>query len=247
MKFLNKKIHRKKARSSNAILLEKIIVFLSYTLAILLIPIGFFDYGRKKRKYKEKNRRRAQNSSPTSITHIRTTKSESKIDKNMQRTSEKASSSSPDIAEETPSPVADFSRDEPKISEEAISAGSGSLEERADLVEKAADAKILKSTPRYEKDKYIRKIMRFSLDETDSEAAAKLHTGIYFDITAVRLGKDELVGFTYLGERIGYASKEDESVLLTCLSLGEKLYGIITDIDIASGIVEYEVWIDKKR
>ena len=250
MNFLDKKSERKKARSANAIFLEKIIVFLCYTFAILLIPIGIFDYGRKKRKYNEKNRRMAKSSFPTSRKHSIETRSASKNNADMKHTSEKYAASSPDITKEStkiPSPVADLHTDKSKTHKESKIASIESSEVTADSVEKTRKAEIAKSTPRYEKDKYIRKIMHFSFCEVDVVTLAELHTGITFDINIARIDSTDKIIFFHLGKRLGIAEEEDESVLSTCISLGDKLYGVITDIDLASGIVEYEAWIDKAK
>lgn len=260
---LNKRLHsgafddfkahkeRKKPRTQNGILTDKVMDFIACSFAVLLLfPFGLFDFAIKRHHSKKAKKKRLQTSNNPYKAHTHKVKTTLKKDTSIQHTSENHSAASTDITEESakiPCPVADLHSDNTKEPEEPISIASESSEVRADSVEKSSDAKATKSTPRYAKDKNIRKTMRFSFCEADGMTFAELHTGMTFDIDIARIDSTDRIILSHLGKSLGYAASEDESVLSTCLSLGDKLYGIITDTDPDSNTVCYEAWIDKRR
>lgn len=109
-----------------------------------------------------------------------------------------------------------------------------------------------KSTPKHEKDKYIRKRMIIeSSSGCDEFVLSKLRIGAYFDIESDpddRSDKDA-VKLLLDGKKIGYMDKADRITFIACLKLRRNIYGVITDIIIENDHTkyEYEAWFDSDR
>lgn len=52
-----------------------------------------------------------------------------------------------------------------------------------------------------------------------------------------------------MGSKIGYVAKQDKSAFVTCLKLGRKVYGVITNIITGERTTkyEYETWFDLEK
>ena len=109
-----------------------------------------------------------------------------------------------------------------------------------------------KSTPKNEKDQYIRKRMIIaSSSYCDKDVFATLEIGTCFDVS---LEPDnphdkEAVMLLYNGQKIGYISKTDKPAFVTCLKLKRKVYGVITNINTETFPTQYEfeTWFDSNK
>ena len=54
---------------------------------------------------------------------------------------------------------------------------------------------------------------------------------------------------TWNGEKIGYVAKQDKATFVTCLHLGRRVYGVITDVitDSFPTKYEFETWFDQSK
>lgn len=106
-----------------------------------------------------------------------------------------------------------------------------------------------KSKPKHEKDQYIKKRMIIAGSSyCDKAVLDKLVIGSYLELISEPTNpydKDAIM-LMHNGEKIGYIAKQDKFAFVTCLRLGRKIYGVITDIDAKSYPTryEYETWFD---
>lgn len=117
---------------------------------------------------------------------------------------------------------------------------------------KEPDENTPKSTPKHEKDQYIRKRMIIAGSSyCDSGVLAKLSVGTYFDLVAEpdNPHDKDAVMLTLDGEKIGYIAKADRLAFVTCLKLKRKIYGVITAIkaDEFPKKYEFETWFDSEK
>lgn len=117
---------------------------------------------------------------------------------------------------------------------------------------KEPDENTPKSTPKHEKDQYIRKRMIIAGSSyCDSGVLAKLSVGTYFDLVAEpdNPHDKDAVMLTLDGEKIGYIAKADRLAFVTCLKLKRKIYGVITSIkaDEFPTKYEFETWFDSEK
>ena len=109
-----------------------------------------------------------------------------------------------------------------------------------------------KSTPKHEKDQYIRKRMIIAGSSyCDASVLAKLQVGTYFELEAEPdnpYDKDA-VKLLFEGEKIGYIAKADRLAFVTCLKLRRNIYGVITNIITENNLTKYEfeTWFDNNR
>lgn len=106
-----------------------------------------------------------------------------------------------------------------------------------------------KSTPKHEHDQYIKKRMIVAGSSYSDQAALdKLIVGSYLELVPEPTNpydKDAIM-LAHNGEKIGYIAKQDKLAFVTCLRLGRKMYGVITDIQFETYPTkyEYETWFD---
>lgn len=105
------------------------------------------------------------------------------------------------------------------------------------------------STPKSEKDQYIRKRMIIAGSSyCDASAFEGLKVGSYFELVAEpdnQYDKDA-IKLIFNGQKIGYIAKADKLAFVTCLKLKRNIYGVITNIDNETFPTkyEYETWFD---
>ncbi len=116
---------------------------------------------------------------------------------------------------------------------------------------KEPDENTPKSTPKSEKDQYIRKRMIIAGSYyCNQETLNKLNIGSYFEVQPEPTNphdKDAVV-LLYDGDKIGYIAKQDRLPFVTCLKLRRNIYGVITNIILEDGRTkyEYETWFASK-
>lgn len=122
----------------------------------------------------------------------------------------------------------------------------------AEPVNVAPDENTPKSKPKNVGDQYIKKRMIIAGSSyCEKSALEKLTVGTYFDLEAEPANPydKDAVMLVHDGEKIGYVSKQDNAVFVTCLRLKRKVYGVITDIipEPYPTKYEFETWFDSSR
>jgi len=109
-----------------------------------------------------------------------------------------------------------------------------------------------KSTPKNEKDQFIRKRMIIAGSSyCDKAVLDKLKVGTYFELEAEpdNAYDKDAVKLVFEGQKIGYIAKKDRIAFVTCLKLRRNIYGVITAImrDEFPVKYEFETWFDSSR
>ena len=108
-----------------------------------------------------------------------------------------------------------------------------------------------KSAPKNEKDQYIRKRMIIAGSSyCEKDVLACLKIGSYLAVAAEpdNPHDKDAVKLLYDGVKVGYIPKKDNLPFVTCLKLGRKVYGVITNIidDEFSTKYEFETWFESR-
>ena len=108
-----------------------------------------------------------------------------------------------------------------------------------------------KSTPKNEKDQYIRKrLIIAGASYCDQDVLDKLTVGSYLDLVAEPDNPYDkgAVMLTHEGEKVGYVAKADRAPYAACLRLGRPVYGVVTDIVYEANTMKYEfeTWFGQK-
>lgn len=116
---------------------------------------------------------------------------------------------------------------------------------------KEPDENTPKSKPKHERDQYIRKRMIIAGSSyCDASVLEKLSVGTYFELVAEPNNPNDkdAIALVYNGEKIGYIAKQDKTAFVSCLRLGRKVYGVITNIitDAFPAKYEFETWFDSE-
>ena len=252
--YRTKKKHRRR-RSSYTVQNERLIgaffKFIATSLGILLLPLGLLDWGHKSAKARrasvggakrgastKKEAQSANNVQKTSSATTKTTTSKKSASKKPTAKTTAAKTMSPESVSYEPI----FERTEPK-------AGNSVVEE---AVVTDSDENTPKSTPKNEKDQYIRKRMIIAGSYyCDKAVLDMLEIGAYFDLEAEPdnpYDKDA-VKLLFNGKKIGYIAKKDHMAYVTCLKLKRKIYGVITAIieENSQTKYEFETWFASKE
>ena len=109
-----------------------------------------------------------------------------------------------------------------------------------------------KSTPKNEKDQFIRKRMIIAGSSyCDKAVLDKLKVGTYFELEAEpdNAYDKDAVKLLFEGQKIGYIAKQDRLAFVTCLKLRRNIYGVITAImeDEFPVKYEFETWFDNSK
>ena len=250
---------RARRRSSLHVWFEKamgaLFNFAALSLGILFLPFGLFDWGHKSIKAKRassgaktiKSKAKVQTSKPvpTAPKAVATATSKKEFQARpttTPKTTVKAPAEAKTASTSTQNP--------PK---------AATIEDIKDIpvtvkkeISSELDENIPKSTPRNEKDQYIRKRMIIAGSSyCDKDVLATLEIGTCFDV-ALELDNPhdkEAVMLSYNGQKIGYISKADKPAFVTCLKLKRKVYGVITNINTETFPTQYEfeTWFDSGR
>jgi len=255
------KKRRRRRRSSHSVQNERLIhalfKFMATSLGILLLPFGLFDWGRKSAKAR---RQVKGNSSRTRSSQAKSTSSSTNARQAQStHTGKKETVAKTNPPRTTPVRQADQSEVEHEDSKitvssftytgEPINTATPPITEDKNA---EPDENTPKSTPKCEKDQYIRKRMIIAGSYyCDQAVLDKLTVGTYFDLEAEpdNPHDKDAVRLVYNGEKIGYIAKQDHLAFVTCLKLKRKIYGVITGIKFEDGRTkyEYETWFDSNR
>ena len=248
----------KKRRSSMAVQNEKLISglfgFIGASLGILLLPFGLLDWGRKSAKARKISRGSgvAKKTSPKPTTKVLVSqqkKAPAKTEPKKPTTPSLATVKAPvthtnakPTASPSTTPIRLFEHCEPKVVTTVV--------ETPIVTE--PDENTPKSTPKNEKDQYIRKRMIIAGSYyCDKAVLDTLEVGSLIDLEAEPdnpYDKDA-VKLLFNGQKIGYIAKKDHMAFVTCLKLKRKIYGVITAIiqDDGQTKYEFETWFDSVR
>ena len=266
-RFQSKK-RRARPRSSLHVWFEKamlaMIDFAALSLGILFLPLGLFDWGHKSIKAKKASEQSASQESATQKSAPKKNATHTQISKPMSA-SHKTSSTEVKREEKNPIPTtAPAPKVKPSVEVKTASTSTtvskvATLEDVQNIpavVKKETSVElnenIPKSTPKNERDQYIRKRMIIAGSSyCDKDVLNTLAIGTCFDVA---LEPDnphdkEAVKLTYNGQKIGYIPKADKPAFVTCLKLGRKVYGVITNIntEVFPTQYEFETWFDSNK
>ena len=211
--------------------------FAALSLGILFLPLGLFDWGHKSIKAKRassggknakgKSKVQAPKTAPPTPKTVATV-TPKKETQPRQATTPKTTKKAPEKAKNAYTYMQKTQK-------------TATLEDIKDIpvaVKKEPPAELdentPKSTPKSEKDQYIRKRMIIAGSSyCDKNVLASLEVGTCFDVV---LEPDnphdkEAVMLSCNGQKIGYVSKTDKPAFVACLKLKRKVYGVITGIN----------------
>ena len=242
-------IEKKKRRrhGGNYKTLSALMGFMASSLSIIFLPFGLLHWGYKSAKKKNGARKTGQSPVSHSVPKPQQSRPEKK-----EKTEDGASTismpklnyQSPLTEDKTePSLSISFTTYEttkPKaVSSESIQANT------------EPDESTPKSTPKNETDQYIRKRMIIAGSSyCDKEALSRLEIGTYLEVVAEPENPydKDAVKLLHNGEKVGYISKKDKLPFITCIKLGCKVYGVITNVidDDFPTKYEFETWYESR-
>ena len=206
------------------------------TLGILLLPFGLFHWGYKSVRVRSNNSKAGRKS----VNRATVTRTARNTAKNVtQKKTEK--SSTPTVtshrAEEKKQTNTTYTPHIPILEREIVVTAPPPAEF------KELDEDTPKSTPKNGNDRYIRKrLIIAGSSYCDTAVLSRLQIGTCIELEAEPdnpYDKDA-IKLLFEGDKIGYIAKADRPVFATCLKLGRKIYGVITNIIRENDITEYE-------
>lgn len=229
--------------------------FAALSLGVLFLPLGLFDWGHKSIKAKigssggktTKNnpKKRTLKSVPTghktaaAVVPQKATKPHTAtVSKTAKKAPEKAENAYTSMQKPPKTATLEDIKDIPVTVKKEIPAH--------------LDENIPKSTPKNEKDQYIRKRMIIAGSSyCDKDVLASVEVGTCFNVV---LESDnphdkEAVMLSCNGQKIGYISKADKPPFVASLKLKRKIYGVITNVNQETFPTQYEfeTWFDSNK
>ncbi len=258
--FYRMKKRYKKRRSHSKVqnekLLKSMLGFVGATFGVLLLPFGLLDWRMKSSKSRKLNK--VGRKTKTAHYKAEVIANESKVKKtNVSALKEKHKKMQ--LFEKEDNKTVTKAQYEIKQGTHEISGGSlenferNMREQRCDLPSAAEpNESIPKSIPKNEEDRYIRKRMIIAGSfYCDREVLDTLTIGSYIDLEAEPNNPydKDAVKLLFDGQKIGYISKEDRLAFITCLRLGQTIYGVITAIkqDDKQTMYEFETWFGSRK
>lgn len=231
---------RKKARSSNQILLDKLGTFFVASIAFLLVPLGLLKRAKRSKSIYKAKVKSSKYTSFKSSTITSPKKEEKKKEEIKQKKTE---------VKKTVTPSAKSSFNNSAIQRKTTERKSvEKKEENKDILATNVHVKALKtekkdenapkSTPLYEKDTHYRKRLLIQIAEDKKERMAEIKIGTVLDFVL-----DESKKFVYVlhnGNSIGQVPPVDTLSIATALKLGRMMYAIVTEIK--GNEIECEGW-----
>lgn len=256
---LQKKKQRKRHRhSGNYKVVDALCGFIATSLGILLLPFGLFHWGYKSAKTRKSSKKNSSKNTNTVSSTVKKSVVPHKTPsptapKTSTYTSSRPRKKSTSAVKKTISTSSNKTAVEKKEPSITYTPYIPILETHKDVTHltptepQELDENTPKSTPKNEKDQYIRKRMIIAGSSyCDSSVLAKLQVGTYFELEAEPNNPydKDAVKLTLEGEKIGYIAKADHLAFVTCLKLRRNIYGVITDIFTENNLTkyEYETW-----
>lgn len=230
----------KRSRSGNARTVDALVEFGIVTLGLILLPIGLFDWARKSAAAKRRSAPRCR----VDEREHRTSVGRSSVPKFDTEPHCHRSLTEKDIFGEC------ASQKTKKVSDDAPDVSTPTVNGKVSAT--VTDGNVPKTSPRNEKDRYVKKRMIIADSPyRDENAFDKLFIGAYLELDheseeAVRSGAILLL---HSGSVVGCVAESDRLALLTNLKLGRRIYAIISDIYRGGGKneYEYEAWFDTSK
>lgn len=231
---------RKKARSSNAILLDKLGTFFIASIAFFFIPLGL---AKRAKRSKSIHKAKVASGKHTSFKSSPVTSSK-KEEKKKEVMKEKKTE-----VKKTVTPSAKSSFNSSAIQRKAAERKPvEQKEEKKDILAtnvrfealktEKKDENAPKSTPLSEKDTYYRKRLTVQITEDKKEIMAEIKVGTVLDLAFDASKKSVCV--LHNGNTIGLVPPADTLPIATALKLGRSMYAIITEIK--GNEIECEGW-----
>ena len=230
---------RKKARSSNAILLDKIGTFFIASIAFFFIPLGLAKRAKRSKSIHKAKVASAKHTSFKSSPITSPKKEEKKNEEMKERKTE---------VKKTVTPSAKSSFNNSAIQRNTTGKTIEKKEEKKDILATNVHVEALKtekkdenapkSMPLSEKDTYYRKRLLLQIAEDKKEIMAEIRVGTVLDFAL-----DESKKFVYVlhkGTMIGQVPPADTLPITTALKLGRTMYAIVTEIK--GNEIECEGW-----
>lgn len=225
----------KNAREASAAL-----EFALYTLAILLLPFGLIDWGYKSARIYRSGKKAAKKTAAKSTSAKKSEASTNSTDKKQAEAKRAANATAENRREPQASSM-------PTSARTPFSAPSETANITADAedIKQTPDESLPISTPKHEKDQYIKKRMMIACP-----SSKELRVGAYLDMSLATndtYGKNA-IKLTFDGKHIGYVDTNDAPPFVTCLKLGRRVYGVITNVSTENRETEYqyEAWFDSQ-
>ena len=230
----------KRSRSGNARTVDALVRFGVVTLGVLLLPIGLFDWARKSAAAK---RRSAPRCCVDEREH-RTSVGQSSVPKFDTERHCHQSLTEKDISRECALQKAEKVQDDaPDVLTPAVNRDdSGTV----------TDGNVPKTSPRNEKDRYVKKRMIIADSPyRDENAFDKLFIGAYLELDheSEKAVQSSAILLMHGGSVVGCVAESDRLALLTNLKLGRRIYAIVSDVYCGGGKTEYEyeAWFDTSK
>ena len=243
----------KKRRSSlevqNYKLIKGLFGFIGASLGILLVPLGLFDWAIKSANVRKATRHSGVTGKTATKSKAKTADSQpkktpTKTEQEKVVAQSRHTTLKTEVTHTSPKNTANsdryrlFEHPEPTVTPSIV-----------ETTVATADENTPKSTPKSEKDQYIRKRMIIAGSYyCDKAVLDTLEVGAYVELEAEPNNPydKDAVKLLFNGQKIGYVAKKDRSAFVTCLKLRRRIYGIITAIIEDDGQIKYEfeTWFD---
>lgn len=221
---------RQKARSSYAILLDKMANFFVASLAFLLVPWGLFKRAKRSKRIKTAVAHAAAKraSSHSAKSYVIYSQKEVKAEKKTEKKPENISAKSPSTLSATGEKTEEKEEKTKEILQVNVHVEALETDEKS-------NENSPKSTPKNPGDTWIRKRMIAEIKR--EEMADKIEVGDVFDLAIAENNSVVLIRQT---SHVAIVCKSDTLPLATTLKLGRKLYAVVTEIK--ENKIEFEGW-----
>ncbi len=241
-------VEKKRRRNGkNHKMLSVLMEFTVLTLCIIFLPFGLLYEGCKKVKKRYRSHRMSRG---------RATCADSKSQKRRsEHAAEKHHDTPPSAVPQAVAPMTCTEDQRKATVKNSVTMCEEKSEINAciasDVENSKPDEDAPKSVPRNEKDRYIRKRLVIEWDACcDPAILSRPEIGSYLEVVAEsdHPHTQYAVKLLFDGVKVGCIPKEDQAPFLTCLKLGRKVYGVITDTfdGELSKKYELEMWFEGK-
>ena len=233
---------RKKARSSNVILLDKLSTFFMASLAFFFIPLGLAKRAKRSKSIHKARVKSGKHTSFKSSPVNSPKKEEKKKEEMKERKTEVKKTVTPSAKSSFNNSVIQRKTTERKSVE--------NKEEKKDILASNVHVEALKtekkdenapkSTPLSDKDTYYRKRLTIQFAEDKKEIMAEIKVGTVLDFSLDESKKSVCV--LHNENKIGFVPTADTLPIATALKLGRTMYAIVTEI--RENELECEGWLN---
>ena len=243
-RVFEKKKHPK--RDSNHKMLLALMGFIASSLSIILLPFGLLHSGYKSIRKRREARKTVHKNAPRITYKQQPLKTTQNKDENHNLYS--SSAFKPDAQNSNTENKTNTNK---KTLATQKTEPSYTVSIESEVSQNAPDENVPKSIPKNDNDQYIRKRMIISdSSHCDKDVLSRLQIGSYLEVVADQnnLYDKDALKLLHVGEKVGYIHEKDKLPFLTCLKLGRRVYGVITDIidDELPVKYEFETWLENE-